>query len=909
MKKQYLLPLLFAFFALFLFRFTPADGELDKLLAGLQKYTADYPQEKIHLQFDKPYYSVGEDIWFKAYVVNAEKNLLAQQSKILYVDLLDERDSIVQTKVFPLVNGMASANIPLADSLYNSGNYHLYAYTKWMANFGSDYYFKKTIALVNARYGAISGSLSYKASTAAAGKQLNSDIVYTNERGQPYPNSEVKYTLQVNGRDISTGKAITDAAGKISIASLLKPDYKNAPVTITTNINNPNKHIIVQSFVIRPLAGSADVQFFPEGGQLVNGIRTKVGFKAVKPDGLSETVSGYITDNSNAHVAEFQSQHAGMGIFALQPQSGKSYTAVITHQDGTESRYMLPAAAENGYVLNANQVGKDSLSVRISASQALLNGKEAVLVAQTNGVVQFAAKIKLDAATNVSIVSTKKFPTGITQLTLFSPDYAPVAERLVFVDHNNRLNTTITTDNPTYAPRGKVKMDMKITDAYDEPVVGSFSVTVTDDSKVKAAEDDEVTILSNLLLTSDIKGYVEQPNYYFNSANADRLKHLDQLLLTQGWRRFNWADLQAGKHPQLRYQPEQGLTVTGNITTLGNKPVSKGKVILFASTAEGPLMIDTVADEQGHFVFDGLYFADNAKLVVRASNAKDRNSVKVSIDKQPHINYKPLYVAANDVRGFNLTEYLKTTEAQFEELTKAGLMKNVIALKEVKIQAKRDYVAERTIPHSSNLNPGYADVVLKADKFEKQTRLMDAFYGLPGMEIKGGLPWLTRIKSFTGEKPMLVILDGAQLPRNPKMLKDLLETIPAFDILGAEVLTSGGSTAMYGSDGSNGVIILTTRRGDEMQVQGLKQNVGHYSPKGYSATKSFYAPVYDVPDDKKMADLRSTIYWNPDIVTNDKGEASISYFNADGTGTYKVTLEGLDLNGNLARHTYTYVVK
>lgn len=909
MKKQFPAPLLVILIAFFLLRFTPADGDLDKLLANLKKYIAQYPQEKVHLQLDKPYYSVGEDIWFKAYVVNTDGNVPASQSKILYVDLIDGRDSVVQSKIFPLENGMVGANISLADSLYTSGNYHLYAYTKWMTNFGSDYYFKKTIPLVNARHGAISGNLTYKAVNSAAGKQLNANIFYINEKGQPYVNGQVNYTLQANGKTIAAGKGATDVTGKLNVAQLLKPEYKNAVINVVTNVSTPNKHLLTQSFVIKPLSTGADVQFFPEGGQLVNNIRTKVGFKAVKPDGMSEAISGYIADNNNEHVAEFESQHAGMGVFALMPQPGKSYTAVVTHEDGTKSNYQLPVAAASGYVLSVNQLGRDSLSVRVSASQALANGGEVVLVAQTNGAVQFAARLKLDGPSVLSMVSTKKFPTGITQFTLFSSDYKPVAERLLFVEHNNRLDAEITTDKPAYAKRDKVKMNIKVEDAYGEPVAGNFSVAVTDNSKVKIAEDDEVSILSNLLLTADIKGYVEQPNYYFNTDNPDRLKHLDQLLLTQGWRRFNWADVQAGKYPEVKYRPEQGLTVTGTVKTLGDKPVSKGKVMLFAATSNGPLMVDTVADEQGRFVFDRLDFADSARLLVRATNAKDRNTVQVVIDKPTRANFKPVYIVANNVKGFNLTEYLKTTEAQFEELTKAGLMKNVIALKEVEIKAKKDYFADRVIPHSINKSPGSADIVLKSDKFPIQNRFMDCFSGIPSITIKSGLFYLVQIKSFMGTGPMMVFLDGAQLPKEPLLLKDILATIPAGDVLGVEIFTRGGAASMYGSEGANGVVLITTRRGGEDQVYNPALNVGHCTPKGYAATKSFYAPVYDTPADGKAADLRSTIHWEPNVTTNEKGEANISYFNADGTGTYKVTLEGIDNKGHLARQTYTYAVK
>jgi len=151
--------------------------------------------------------------------------------------------------------------------------------------------------------------------------------------------------------------------------------------------------------------------------------------------------------------------------------------------------------------------------------------------------------------------------------------------------------------------------------------------------------------------------------------------------------------------------------------------------------------------------------------------------------------------------------------------------------------------------------------------------------------------------------PMEVLLDGA--PIDPS---DLQFVAPS-DLAGVELLTSGANTAIYGNDGTFGVILLTTKRGTGLSGLSNAINVTHFSPQGYANVRQFYSPAYDTPVQSKMADLRSTIYWNPDITTNAQGTASVSYFNADGAGTYKVTLEGLDLKGKLARQTYIYVVK
>jgi hypothetical protein len=907
MKKLLLIISSAVFLSLTILGFTYSDDPLDSLLARLEKLTTENPQEKVHLHFDKPYYSLGEDMWFKAYVVNAERNFLSTQSKILYVDLMDDRDSVRKTLLLPLVNGMASGDMHLSDSILTAGKYHIYAYTKWMINFGSDYFFKKDIPIVNALRGSVTGSMQYRASSASAGRQLTTDITYSNDSSRPFAGQPVSYVIKAKGKTIADGKAQTNSDGKISIQALVKDDYKTAGIVITTTIKSLNNQTISQDFVIRPLAAVADVQFFPEGGKLVNNIRTKIGFKALKPNGLGESVTGYVADENNEHVAEFKSEHAGMGIFALQPLTGKTYTAVITHEDGSERRYALPKADADGYVLNINHIGKDSLSVRVAASPALINGKEAIIIAQCNGIVQFVAKTKLDKASNVSYISARKIPTGIIQFTLFSPDYVPVAERLIFIDHNDQLSAEIKPNKETYTKRSQVKMDITVTDAYNEPVIGSFSVAVTDQTKVNLAEDNENTILSNLLLTSDIKGYIEQPNYYFNPINTDRQKHLDQLLLTQGWRRFTWAGLQANKYPLIKYKPEQSLSVSGNVTTLGNKPVSKGKVTLFASTVSGPILIDTVADENGHFVFDDLNFSDSTKLVVRASNAKNRTTVKTTIDKKPRIPFSTPFDASDVISDMSLNDYLKFTQTRFEEMSKFGLFNNSIALKEVKIVGKKNYFADRIIPNSSNLSPGSADQVIKPDKLSTQTNLLNAFYGLPGIEIKSNKVYrIGRITSITRPQgvPMMVVLDGMTI--EPDYLKD----IPPSDVAGIELLTSGSNTAIYGDKGAWGVIIITTKRGTGFGSISNAFNVAHDIPQGYSLTRKFYSPAYDTPSGQtKMADLRSTIYWNPDIITDAQGKASITYFNADDTGTCKVTLEGLDTKGKLIRKTVTYGVK
>ncbi|QKJ29385.1 hypothetical protein HQ865_06320 [Mucilaginibacter mali] len=929
MKKKRLIALLFILPFLLLLAFRFKDSPLDKLLASLEKLTAAYPQEKVHLHFDKPFYSLGEDVWFKAYVVNAEKNHLSNHSQILYVDMIDDRDSVCNTLLLPMINGMAIGNLHLSDTTFKAGNYHIYAYTKWMSNFSSDYYFRKDIQVVNAIGGAICANMEYKANAAPTGKQINAQIIFKKDNTTPISNQQVSYTVKVNDKTITDSRGTTNNDGLLNVPALIKDEYKTANVVINASFTTAKGQTITRDFVIKPLAQVANIQFFPEGGHLVDNLRTKVGFKALKPNGLGEDISGYIADEKNEHVAEFKSEHAGMGVFALMPQTGKTYTAVIKHEDGSEKRYALPKAEAQGYILNINHIGSDSLSVRVASSATLVNGKEMYIVGQSNGVVQFAAKTRMDRASNLSYITAKNIPTGIIQFTLFSAEMTPLAERLVFINHNDYLRSVIKPDKEVYSKRGKVNMDITVTDAGGQPISGNFSVSVTDEGKVKPDENNETSILSNLLLTSDIKGYIEQPNYYFNPQNPDRQKHLDQLLLTQGWRRFNWADVLTNKFPQIIYQPEENPSIGGKIVNLMDKPVPHGKVTLFASKGDNTIIIDTVADENGHFVFRNLHFTDTVRATIRATDQKDRKNVKIVMDRKPIIqSASPYGVFANPLANSNLNEYIKATQSRFIEMNKFGLFKNVVPLKEVKIVAQKTYTSAKVVPNSVNPNPGSADRVITQEKIGQESGLLMALYGISNISVKkggifrightnrlqnntftpkavkGGIAMVSTADPDTQSQPMMIMLDGARI-----QLGDLME-IPTDGIAAIEILTSETNTAIFGNDGYWGVILITSKRGGEGLVNIPLVNVSKVTARGYSVTKEFYAPAYDAPSEAdKMTDLRSTIYWNPDLVTDVQGKTNFSYFNADGEGTYKVTLEGMDFRGNLLRKTLTYIVK
>ena len=792
------------------------DYPIEKIAQQLNNWAANNPIEKVYLQFDKPYYAVGDDMWFKAYVTLGPDHKLSALSGVLNVELIDERDSVVQHIKLPLVSGLTWGDFALNDSLHE-GNYRVRAYTNWMCNAGEDYFFDKHISIVN-----------------------------------PLNNKAVAQTIPVK--------------------------------SIESNI---------------------DVQFFPESGYLVNGINTKVAFKAVGPDGLGAEIKGSITDDANNMLTTFSSKHLGMGVFNLLPLAGKSYKANVVFADGSSKSFDLPRAIDKGYVLAIDNSDTANIHVKISTSKTILldNANDTVsLIAQLGGKIYYAAKSAPGTAIFTADIPKKRFPSGIVQFSLISSKQGALNERLVFIQNPDQLKLDVNTDRQTYSPQQKVNIQLNAKNADNKPVQGSFSVSVVDETKVPENEEDESTILSNLLLTSDLKGYVEKPNYYFTNVNEQIRADLDVLMLTQGYSRFEWKDVLKNNFPAITYQPEKTLEVDGHITKINGKPLANAKVSLVSSKGT-ILYLDTVTDAKGRFIFDNLAFNDSLRFVIQAQTDKGDKYVKITLD-----NISPQKITSNkkapDFKlniNEGLSTYLQSSKILYQEKMKYGLTNHTYVLKEVEIKGKKD-----KLKHSANLNgPGVADYVLVAGQFPPSLPLAQSLEGrIPGVTFVGGLPVAIKLAaaSIQGAPPMRIMVDGTEMP--PEYLSSLnMHTVQSI-----EVIDDIAYAAVYGARANGGVLVITSKQGDE-GISEPAPGILFYSPIGYYKIRTFYSPHYDDPKTNiPVANLRSTIYWNPNMITDKDGNTSFQYFNAGSKGTYRVVIEGIDNDGNIGRRVFRYKV-
>ncbi|HWD89009.1 MAG TPA: hypothetical protein VG367_12830 [Mucilaginibacter sp.] len=631
----------------------------------------------------------------------------------------------------------------------------------------------------------------------------------------------------------------------------------------------------------------ADIQFFPEGGTLVTGIKSRIAFKAIGPNGLGMAVKGVVTDNENKEVASFASAHLGMGSFELTPEPGETYQAKLTFADGTTQTLPLPAADGQGIALSVDNDSIPIAKARITATLAYLaanKGKIFTLLINSGGVAT-TASCTLDSTVTVLYILKRKLFTGVATITLFSPDDQPLCERVIFIQNHDQLSLKITTDKDQYAPREKVTLKLNAKTRSDSAAIGHFSVAVTDEGKVPEDENHETTILTDLLLTSDLKGYIEQPNYYFNHINDTTAKNLDLVMLTHGYRRFEWKEVLNGNQPPVTYQPEQDLLISGTIKSVLGKPVAKGTVSLITSMG-GPVL-SQVTDDKGNFKFGNMLFTDTAKFILQAATSKGKISTVISYNRQQdEPSVIPRLRSASDT-GSHMQPYLQNHKEEWDQYAKYGLPSGRL-LREVKI---KEVIHKNEQYRTSNIfSQAPANQVLHAEELDKLGgQLGDKLNGMVrGVTIFNGVPY------YAGKFAMAVVVDNIKVKSLNEINPNDVETVEVFSF----------------STPGTGYIFITTKQGTGREPKDIASTgVLPITVMGFYKARQFYAPKYEHPNDNlNHKDLRSTIYWQPELTTDKDGNASLSFYNADGTGNYRVIIEGMDGKGNIGRTVYTYKV-
>ncbi len=878
---------------------------LTTIIAKTSKLNNDHPNEKVYVHFDKPYYAVSDTIWFKGYVT-IDLHQPSNLSKILYLEMTNIQGQILSESKLRLVNGMASGYIPLPSAYFSRGNYRVRAYTRWMRNADPAYFFNRTISLGTTEQGQVFPRVSFKNVITEKNAKINAVVVYKDQDGNPYSNKKVAWKASNDDGTINKGKGETDKDGVLHIEfSSEKPSELNAS-TISTDLAVEEKNIVTKSFPIELTSAGIDVQFFPEGGHLINGVRSRVAFKVVKPDGLGIDATGTIVDNAGTLVANFSTQHLGMGVFAMMPENDKTYKANLTFADGTQSTIDLPTARLEGISISVVNNAADSLYIRITSSDSYFQknqDKTFYVVGQSGGVVCYAAQTVLKTTSYSATIPKSKFPTGILQVSVFSSKGTPLSERITFINNHDQLNLSLKSDQAAYSRRQKVRM---LVSAKNKslPSEGNFSVSVVNESVLPWDDNNSPTILSQLLLTSDLRGFVEQPNYYFNNTDEKKSTDLDVLMMTQGYRRFSYKNVLADKIPPISFLPEQGIEISGTLRTNTGMPVSRGNVRLFIP--DKAYSTTTVTDMNGNYRFSNVMVSDSSKVTVNARDNANGSSLVLSVDGMippPQTQFiNPAGTVAN--LDSTLRPFLQNTRKQSN--TPRALKEVVIkTASAVKKPSHSDY-------GSLNLLKMDPDHTIAGAKFKDCNTFASCLTAESlGLTFDGNNLYVTRDYNAGGRTPVAIFVNGMNVDFNYLMNVDpnMVESV--------EIFNDDGFSSINRTTGTKGVIEVNVKKqtkGEKISKDQLLEMLSHkyiieFAPGGYNTDRVFYTPKYTAESNSSTVDLRSTIYWNPEVVTDKAGNASFEFYNSDGTGTYKAIIEGIDRDGNIGRYVYRYKVQ
>lgn len=656
--------------------------------------------------------------------------------------------------------------------------------------------------------------------------------------------------------------------------------YFETPISITNPFERSDNVLLAK--VTQP---AYDVQFFPEGGHWVEGFTSRVAFRAIDQTGQGIAFQGAILNQANDTLVRFQPLRFGIGSFSFTPATGQSYRAVIMDQTGTTSTYPLPELKKQGYVMKVSEADAQQLQVKVQTSVAgtiylLAHTKLGVVYSESKTISNGEALFKLNKSA---------LGEGITHLTVFDPASQPVCERLYFKPPTRRFSIAEKLNQKSYTTRSRVYLDLT-TSATTE--LSNLSVSVYLEDSLTGIEPHDIH--SYLWLSSDLKGTVENPSYYFNEDSPEVAEALDNLMLTHGFSRYNWQDILATTPPSYQHLPERGgHFIYGKVRNSETGQPSGSVSTYLASPDQIPKLFSTVSDSLGNFRFEVRKLYDSREIIVQTDPRADTTN-RVELLNPYSARYSSRRWAGVPANQ-QYPEQLLTRSINMQTLNafapQAALRTNPVGVDSLAFFGKPTYKyfldAYTRFPTMEEVMREYVPSV-----FVRKRQGKFHFYLIDQINPNAG--------TFSND-PM-ILLDGVPVFNTDKII--------AFDPLKVKKLEVLNSLYYLGNVSFSGIVSYTTYKGDlggfELSRQALVQ-----SYQFMQSEKEFYAPRYDsaLSKQSRLPDFRNLLHWAPSLTTNTQGKASLDFYTSDQPGTYRVVVQGITPSGSTGSREFTFDVK
>lgn len=638
---------------------------------------------------------------------------------------------------------------------------------------------------------------------------------------------------------------------------------------------------------------TASVQFFPEAGNLVEGIETKVAFRILDQYGKGIPAAGIITDEKNDTVIQFTALHAGIGNFKLTPQSGKTYKAVVALSAGKKIEQSLPRIYSSGYVMNItdNNDGRFKVSIRAKATADMGSVENILLLAHTRKITKVAQYASLVYGNELVLyIDKNKLEAGVSHVTLFNKQQQPVCERLVFIHPAQQPVVNAAMDKTIYSTRQKATVLLSAAENIVKIDSGQYSVAVYQTDELAPVM--ETDIVTYLWLTSELQGKIEAPAFYF-SKGKESMEAVDNLLLTQGWRRFKWEELLTNKKRSISFVPEyRGHLITGKVTKKATGQPAAG-IDCFLSFPAAPFgFYAAKSDSKGMVYFDVKNYFGPGDIIPQAY-AEDTTTYRIDIatpfaDQYADFLQPPLY---------------------FKDEQEEGLLSRSIAMQAQNVYST-DSIKKFIFPVQVDTGAFYGkpEYTFRLDEYKRFTTIEEVlreYVPFVNVVLKNGNLYMNiydEPAKRVYETNALVLLDGVPLKNYNKMF--------SYDALKVAKLDVIPRRYLFGGTNFSGIISFQTYNGRFDGFE-LDPSIVTVDYEGLQLQREFYSPVYDSKEqqESRLPDFRTTLYWKPDITGSADKNIAIPFFTSDQKGKFLVLLQGITNKGQPVSATTSFNVQ
>ena len=667
------------------------------------------------------------------------------------------------------------------------------------------------------------------------------------------------------------------------------------------------------------------VTFYPEGGDLVMGVPGRIAFKAMGADGLGVAVSGELKTEEGKAPIMLETQHDGMGQFTLIPNK-KRYTAEFTYE-GKKYSFLLPEPIDKGYALMADNLRPGQIRGRLTGYAGCPDELLGMMLV-CKGAVCYFDTLSIQGGAAAFVIPKDKLPTGVHQLTLFNAEGRIFGQRHLFVDNGMAVgDISVTTSEASYEPFAPVKLGIQTSDLDGTPMAATISVAVRDNQDLGSAYADNIH--TNMLLSSELKGYIHQPEYYFESNDAEHVRALDLLMMTQGWTRYNWSQMARVEPFYVKHYVEDGLVIDGCVLgRLRDKPVEGATVRLRLYSPDRSQKQETTVttDENGCFGFSVEEFYDKWDMFLSVTKEGKELDCRIRLDRAS----RPA-VRAYSVADTYLPEHVEVEDESLQQAKDPFLQAvpdSIFLLDNVDVFGRKKYVDYLTFKAYN----AEEDTELHLDQGNHSYMVRDYLkgkgYNIDFTRYDGVVPESLRTRdevmswsleqcpinnrrvlwylhdedskwlkaSYTPgfdidmqDVKSIIIYDNPFDYTGIPFVKDVLTTDMMLELnqpkqLGDVTLSRG----LYVID-----IAMYPKGLRRSQVKGQRQTTF----RGYTTVAEFYAPEYPNGPIKGDVDYRRTLYWNPALTTDSQGRAEVLFYNNGYSKQFHISAEGITPQG------------